>query len=465
MRLIWRLAVAGAVLFALAQFVHPVIPTRPASTKLNVPSDVRRILEKSCFSCHSDEPRLAWFDQIQPGYWIVRHDILTARSHLNFSTLGASPPAVQRAKLFEAVNMIQLGVMPLRQFTALHPGAKVTAEELATLKAFVAPWGVAPGLSMEANGNPELAFGDHVRTTSFSLTAVEPEGNGLVFDPSFERWSLLSSTDRGDNNTFRFVLGNEIAMKAAQSGNISPWPDGARLAKIAWEQDLGYDGLIHPGRFIQIELMVKDARRYKDTDGWGWGRWRGLNLKPYGGNAHFADECTGCHMPVLGNDYVYTLPITSAHVDREEIVNNAASSLPANLPWQPLAWRALTMYVEPETRRTATLYGNDTAVRALERKDLTVGRPPGYPSGSVLALVTWAQRDDPHWFGGRIPDIPLTVEFLQRSSGSGADIYRVFEGKALAEAHRDIQDAAQRRDFILNLKPVSLPYSEADREK
>ena len=71
-------------------------------------------------------------------------------------------------------------------------------------------------------------------------------------------------------------------MKAAQSGNISPWPDGARFAKIAWQQELGPDGLVHPGKFVQVELMLKDAQRYKDTEGWGWGRWRGLDLKPYG---------------------------------------------------------------------------------------------------------------------------------------------------------------------------------------
>jgi hypothetical protein len=75
----------------------------------------------------------------------------------------------------------------------------------------------------------------------------------------------------------------------------------------------------------------------------------------------------------------------------------------------------------------------------------------------VLALVTWAQRDDPHWFGGRIPDTPLKVEFVQTSSGNGTDIYRVFEGKALTEAHVDSQAAARRTDFILNLKSVSLP--------
>ena len=31
-----------------------------------------------------------------------------------------------------------------------------------------------------------------------------------------------------------------------------------------------------PGKFIQVELMLKDASDYKDTEGWGWGRWRGL---------------------------------------------------------------------------------------------------------------------------------------------------------------------------------------------
>jgi hypothetical protein len=458
MRPIWSFAMAGTVFFALAQFIHPVIPTQPAKAELNVPPGVRQILEKSCYSCHSDEPRLAWFDQIEPGYWIVRQDILTARSHLNFSTLGAAPPAVQRAKLFEAVNMIQLGVMPLRQFVALHPGAKITDEELAALKSFLAPWGVAPGISSDAIGNDELFVRHHaVRTASFSLSAVEPELNGLAFDPSFEKWGLLSTTDRGDNNTFRFILGNDTAVKAARSGNISPWPDGARFAKIAWEQNLGSDGLIHPGKFVQVELMVKDARGYKDTDGWGWGRWRGLALKPYGENARFVAECTGCHMPVHGNDYVYTLPITSAHLNLEQIVNNRAASLPVSMPWQPLDWRALTMYVDPETRRTATLYGNDTALQALEHRGAAGTRPSEYPAGAVLALVTWAQRNDPHWFGGRIPDTPLKVEFVQTSSGNGPDIYRVFEGKALTEVHVDSQPAAQRTDFILNLKPVSLP--------
>ena len=65
----------------------------------------------------------------------MRHDVLTAREHLDFSTLGAKPPAVQKAALYESVNMIQLGAMPLPAFVKLHPEAKVTPEDLATLKA------------------------------------------------------------------------------------------------------------------------------------------------------------------------------------------------------------------------------------------------------------------------------------------------------------------------------------------
>jgi hypothetical protein len=66
-----------------------------------------------------------------------------------------------------------------------------------------------------------------------------------------------------------------------------------------------------------------------------------------------------------------------------------------------------------------------------------------YPPGSVLALVTWAQREDPHWFGARIPDRPLSVEFVEVSGEQPA--YRSFSGNGLASS----QNAAQRTKFVL----------------
>jgi len=309
------------------------------------------------------------------------------------------------------------------------------------LKAYLAPW--TPALTPIGDAQQ----GDTQQRVS--LEAVNPEFNGFPFDPAFESWKPISTTDRGDNNTFRFILGNDVAVKAAQTGNTSPWPDGARFAKIAWEQQLGPDGLVHPGKFVQVELMLKDAQRYKNTEGWGWGRWRGMDLTPYGKDAHFVNECTGCHRPMLGNDYVYTLPISPAKVDRDEVVNNAAA-LPANLPYQPLSWSAVTMYVDPKTRTMATLYGNDATMQAALAHQAA-------PAGAVLALVTWVQRDDPHWFGARIPSAPQSVEFVEVASAGRTSNYRRFSGAGLIEEHGTTSAAAQRTSFVLGLAPASLP--------
>lgn len=459
MRKFIGVAIAAIVIFAALQFVRPDIPAHPATSEIQVPANVRQVLNRSCYSCHSDQRRLAWFDEIVPGYWLVRHDILTARAHLDFSKLGSKPSAVQKATLYEAVNMIQLGAMPLRSFARLHPEARITAEDMARLKAYLDPWASAPPslqeLQSAETGNGHIAL-TRETSVSLSLSSVLPEFDGLPFDPDFENWKLISTTDRGDNNTLRFILGNDIALKAAQSGNISPWPDGTRFAKVAWQQGRGSDGLIYPGKFAQVELMVKDARRFRSTDGWGWGRWRGLNLQPYGANARFVQECTGCHMPVRPVDDVFTLPITLAHTHGEEVVNNRAASLPASLPWQPLQWSAITMFVDPINHTMAVLFGSDLAARAaLPRK--RVWAAPAYPEGAVLALVTWAQRNDPHWFGARIPDMPECVEFVAIGPNAIPSRYRRFAGTALADDHAAAPTAEQRMSFITNLPPAPMP--------
>jgi Haem-binding domain/Cytochrome P460 len=444
MKTLGKLMVAGVIIFAVLQLVRPGIPAKPATREVEAPSEVKQVLQKDCYSCHSDQLRLSWFDEIVPAYWLVRHDILTAREHLDFSTLGAKPAAAQKATLYEAVNMVQLGAMPLPQFLKLHPEARVTPDELATLKAYLSPW--TPALQPIANA--QAASEAPARVSPATVTA---ELNGLPFDPSFESWKPLSTTDRGDNNTFRFILGNDVAVRAAQTGNISPWPDGARFAKIAWQQEGGSDGLIHPGKFVQVELMVKNAGEYKDTEGWGWGRWRGLDLKPYGKDAHFVNECTGCHQPLRGNDYVYSMPITTAKVAQVEVVNNAAAGLPASLPYQPLGWAAITMYVDPKTHTTATLYGNDATMQAVRAHRSA----PAYPAGAVLALVTWVQREDPHWFGARIPDRPLSVEFV--APGGQQPGYRRFLGAGLTSDQVAADAALQRVNFVLGLAPAPLP--------
>jgi hypothetical protein len=156
------------------------------------------------------------------------------------------------------------------------------------------------------------------------------------------------------------------------------------------------------------------------------------------------------------NDYVYTLPITKANSTRERAVNNKAADLPG-LPYRPLGWGAITMYVEPKTRTTATLYGDDAAMRAVSASPKGEGKAPPYPTGAVLALVTWTQRDDPHWFGGRIPDAPESVEFVRIAAAGQMNEYRRFAGQGLSEERPAASAAELRMSLLLSLSPARLP--------
>ena len=75
----------------------------------------------------------------------------------------------------------------------------------------------------------------------------------------------------------------------------------------------------------------------------------------------------------------------------------------------------------------------------------------------MLALVTWVQRDDPHWFGGRIPDMPESVEFVQVPATGQTISYQRFAGNELVEEHPSASIAALRTSFMLGLTPARLP--------
>ena len=82
---------------------------------------------------------------------------------------------------------------------------------------------------------------------------------------------------------------------------------------------------------------------------------------------------------------------------------------------------------------------------------------PRYATDAVLALVTWVQRDDPHWFGGRIPDMPESVEFVQMATKGQTISYQRFAGNELVEEHPAASVAAHRTSFMLGLTPARLP--------
>jgi hypothetical protein len=134
--------------------------------------------------------------------------------------------------------------------------------------------------------------------------------NGIACFPEYMTWKLIAPSYREDKGHIRIITCNGIAFAALQAGK-KPLPDGSVLAKVAWkaEKHPFFPVATVPGDFAQVEFMVKDSRKYKTTGGWGFARFVGNNLKPYGKDAGFVSECFGCHISVANNDYLFTKPV------------------------------------------------------------------------------------------------------------------------------------------------------------
>ncbi|MGB9416954.1 MAG: hypothetical protein WCB58_11620 [Acidobacteriaceae bacterium] len=133
---------------------------------------------------------------------------------------------------------------------------------------------------------------------------------------------------------------------------------------------------------------------------------------------------------------------------------NVDAALPAGLPVAPLEWRVITSSIDREHHTMATLFGNDAAVTSARSAADAVT----YGAGSQLALVTWAQRDDEHWFGGRIPQRFVSMELVRVAAGADgktAATYQRFGADGRLAGGSD-QDAV-REEAILAKRASFMP--------
>ena len=444
---ILQAVLAVGIAFGCAQVYRPSLRNPPVTAEIAVPPEVGAILRRACYDCHSNETNLRWYDNVAPAYWLVVRDVRAGRSRLNFSELASAPAYVQKARLFAGVNQIRLGAMPPRPYTAIHPSAAVTQDEIVLLENYLHP------ISAEHTSAPDPPPAHQQSTPPPKPRGpVSPAPNGLAFFTDYADWKPISTTDRFDNDTLRVVLGNEVAMAAIYAGNIDPWPDGSVIAKLAWAQRRGPGGVVSPGAFKQVEFMAKNSRKFAATNGWGWGRWLGDGLAPYGGDAAFVNECTGCHAPMRINDFVFTMPITARPTTG---LWNAKAALPTEgLPFQVQSWQVISSGLDPVHDAMSTLYGDDTAVTHARS-----GPTDPYPSGATLARVTWARVPDAHWFGGRIPGEVRSIELVKSTGGPGAPeafTYQAFDGTPLhlSSAIDEVTRAGRIGDIVRTVAAV-----------
>jgi mono/diheme cytochrome c family protein len=145
--------------------------------------------------------------------------------------------------------------------------------------------------------------------------------NGLAFSEfkGYESWPVIAISHNG--NTLAAILGNPAmidAYKAGIPGNGKPFPDGAKMVKVHWIAKVNPaepGAPTVPGTQHDVDLMVKDSKRFADSGGWGYGAFeydaasnafRAANLKDKPPQANDARCGFACHTAVKSSDYVFT---------------------------------------------------------------------------------------------------------------------------------------------------------------
>jgi hypothetical protein len=436
------------------QFAGPRVNNPPVTEDIKTPDDIKQILKKACYDCHSNATRLAWFDQVAPASWLVAGHIRDGRKVLNFSEWDSLTADQQKGKLFESLNQMEYQVMPLKQYLWFHPSAGIAPAEIDKWRSYLRTLIALPTPDTAKTRAWEEQYVKWVSGAT-ALRQVKPALNGVSFLAEYKDWHAISSTERFDNGTLRVILGNDIAVNAIKTQHINPWPDGTTFAKVAWTQVIDSSGNIQAGEFKQVEFMRKDKRKYASAEGWGFARWvKGTQLLPYGQNALFTTECTNCHKPMQGNDFVFTTPLNL----------NQGILLPNGISINPLDWKVVSSSVNSRKGTMSTLFGNDAALKSAR-----TGTGQGYSPGSELSLVTWNQKEDTHWFGARIPGSIQSVEWIRFGDAAGgkpSPHYQKYEDGSLVKyegnsldkkAGDDPQPIRDRIAFILGLRASVMP--------
>jgi hypothetical protein len=133
---------------------------------------------------------------------------------------------------------------------------------------------------------------------------------GVRIPPGYRDWKLISVThETGSFNQLRAQLGNDIAIKAFREG-APVFPDGSIIVALHWtrvpsDEDnkvFGQEQAFVAQLPVNMQVMVKDSKKYAASGGWGYGDFR--DGKPSDLTVH--QKCYACHIPAKDTDYVYT---------------------------------------------------------------------------------------------------------------------------------------------------------------
>jgi hypothetical protein len=171
------------------------------------------------------------------------------------------------------------------------------------MRAGLASVGVATAVFLAAAVSKVAAAGDAVSTSPVY---------GVRLPAGYRDWTLISvAQENGKNNDIRAILGNAIAVRAFRDGK-RPFPDGSVIVRLAWRyQSSPRNDAVFPapqsfvaGAPTNVQVSVKDSKRYAASGGWGYGQFEEGRANP---DEALTRSCVACHAKLdRAADFVFT---------------------------------------------------------------------------------------------------------------------------------------------------------------
>ncbi len=141
------------------------------------------------------------------------------------------------------------------------------------------------------------------------LYARETSSNVIPYPEGFRKWVHVKTALIGPQSPafsgsggFHHIYANAKAMEGFEGGKFS---DGAVFVFELLEAKEA-NGVNAEGARQRIDVMVKDARRYSSSGGWGYERFLGDNDKSRPLTDKTRAECFRCHEQMKAHDFVFS---------------------------------------------------------------------------------------------------------------------------------------------------------------
>lgn len=106
-----------------------IVPKTDFMLVNDVPKNINKMLQTSCYDCHSNNTEYPWYNRIQPFAWLIEDHINEGKEELNFSEWDDYSNRRKKSKLKSIISQVKDDEMPLSSYTIIHGDAKLSESD------------------------------------------------------------------------------------------------------------------------------------------------------------------------------------------------------------------------------------------------------------------------------------------------------------------------------------------------